>query len=318
MAVKYGIIGDAAATQRLAAAIEASQTGILSGVVGNSATNQKLAQLNQQLTIFSDSQKLLAADLDVIYLAADQQPNFDLAKQTLLNNKSLLIEKPLTRHFVGANELLRLAKQRNLLVFENFSPLFSPLIQQIKALIAQKAIGDLKFFDVKVGIKNPPAWFTDLSAGGGALFHSGSMIIALIQSLCGHQVTQWQGLENSQIGQADSSCNLVLKAENILCNVLIAAEPRLENEILLYGTEGQIKVLNFTQPTGKAVLLSSGRSKDLVTNQAVDNLVYLLDWFDQRVIANDQTCLATAAKLILNSRKVIESLYQQWYGDPLN
>ncbi|WP_281164316.1 Gfo/Idh/MocA family protein [Liquorilactobacillus sicerae] len=319
MAVRYGIIGDEVATQRLAAAIEASQTGILSGVVGNSTVNQQLAQLNPQLTVFSDQRKLLTADLDVIYLAADQQSKFELAKQGLLNNKNLLIEKPLTRHFIGANEILRLAKQQNLLVFEDFSPLFSPLMQQVKALVAQKIIGDLRFIDVKLGIKNPPVWFTDLSAGGGALFHSGSMIVALIQSLCGHPITQWQGLENSQIGQADSSCNLVFKAKNILSNVLITAEPGFENEIVLYGTDGKIKVLNFDQQTEKAVLLLPGRSKNLVADQqTADNLVYLLDWFDQCLAANNQDCITTAAKLILSSRKVIESLYQQWYGDPLN
>lgn len=317
--IKYGIIGDNEAVKQLKTALAASQTGSLTAIVADPANSHKLSEENPKVSVYSNPNQLLTSDVDVIYLAKSRVAKFELAKRALLHDKNLLLERPLTRHFVGASELFRLAKQRQLLIFENWAALYSPVFKRIHQLIAEKVIGELQFLDIKKAVKDQPNWFYDLSAGGGALFNEGSLIIALIQYLANLPVGEWNGLKTSRINQADANCSVVLKAGGVLSSVVISSEFLEKSKFTVYGTRGTISVRDFDQQPDTIVINKHGKVSKETFKVNSNEATYLIEYLNQCLLAGkrqDQTI--AAAEMTLNSLKVIESLYQKWYGDPLN
>ncbi|MFT8392714.1 MAG: Gfo/Idh/MocA family oxidoreductase [Liquorilactobacillus ghanensis] len=316
--IKYGVIGSEAEVAELAAALAASQTGKLAGIVGNSSTAATLVAQDPQIKIYSNEQALLQSDLDVIYLAEVQQPRFEIAKQALLNGKHLLLKKPLTRHFVGASELYRLAKQQQRLVVENQAPLFSPIIAKVKELLAADQIGQIKFIDVKCYLTDVPTNFSDLSAGGGALFNGGPVILGMIQSLTGNKIANWNGFEINQIGQADLQCNLALTAGDVLANVMITANFPVKTNLTIYGTKGTIRLPEFDQQTDTAILENASGSQRFVIENQRGNLYYAIEHVSDCLQHKMIISPVVSPESALTGIKVIDSLYQRWYGDPLN
>jgi predicted dehydrogenase len=317
--IKYGVIGNQEAVKQLKTVLAASQTGSLVAVVTDPANSRKLAEKNPEISVYSNPSQLLTSDVDVIYLAKGRITKFELAKKVLLHDKNLLLERPLTRHFVGASELFRIAKQRQLLIFENWAALYSPVFKKIKQLIVKKAVGDLQFFDIKKTVKDQPDWFYDLSAGGGALFNEGSLIIALIQYLADLPVSDWNGLKTSRINQADANCSVVLKAGNVLSSVVISSEFLEKSKFTVYGTKGTISVKDFDQQPDTIIITKQGKIQEETFKVTPNQTAYLIEYLNQCLLTNkSQNQTIAAAEMTLNSLKVIESLYQKWYGDPLN
>ena len=73
--------------------------------------------------------------------------HYELSKQALLNNKHVLIEKPMTQTVKEADELIALSKKNNKVLMVDFTFLYTGSVQKIKELIDKGDIGKLNYFD---------------------------------------------------------------------------------------------------------------------------------------------------------------------------
>lgn len=80
-----------------------------------------------------------------IVIATPSDSHFELAKQSLLSGKHVYVEKPLARDVRHAEELDRLATQRNLILMVGHLLLYHPAVNCLKDLIASGELGDLLF-----------------------------------------------------------------------------------------------------------------------------------------------------------------------------
>lgn len=73
--------------------------------------------------------------------------HYELAKKCLEANKHVLVEKPLTDNVQKAQELVNLAKEKNLILMVDHTFVYTGAVRKIKELISSGAIGDLLYFD---------------------------------------------------------------------------------------------------------------------------------------------------------------------------
>jgi predicted dehydrogenase len=96
----------------------------------------------------TDYQKLLAApQLDAVAVATPVASHFQIAKESLLAGKHVLVEKPLTATAREAEELIDLAarNQRTLMVDHTF--VYTGAVRKMKEIIAGGELGELLYFD---------------------------------------------------------------------------------------------------------------------------------------------------------------------------
>jgi predicted dehydrogenase len=96
----------------------------------------------------TDYQKLLAApQLDAVAVATPVASHFQIAKESLLAGKHVLVEKPLTATAREAEELIDLAarNQRTLMVDHTF--VYTGAVRKMKEIVAGGELGDLLYFD---------------------------------------------------------------------------------------------------------------------------------------------------------------------------
>ena len=103
----------------------------------------------------SDYAELLDSDIEAVAIATPVSRHFEMARTALLHGKHVLVEKPLTRSQSEADELVRLAdeRQRTLMVGHTFE--YNPAVEYLKGYIESGELGDVYYINatrVNLGI----------------------------------------------------------------------------------------------------------------------------------------------------------------------
>lgn len=111
--IKCGVIGVGYLGRFHAQKLAQIDSSELIGVYDlNPDTSQAVAH-ELDVNSFENMQDLLES-IDAVSIAATTRAHYDIAKQCLENNVHVLIEKPITETVIQAQELIRIAKERNL------------------------------------------------------------------------------------------------------------------------------------------------------------------------------------------------------------
>jgi len=90
---------------------------------------------------------LLSEEINAVVIATPVFTHFNLAKKALENGKHVLLEKPMTSTVKEAEDLIKLAKEKGLLIMVDHTFLYTGAVQKIKSLIADGTIGNAHYFD---------------------------------------------------------------------------------------------------------------------------------------------------------------------------
>ena len=135
------------------------------------------------------SSLLQDANIDLVVIATPNISHFDLARQSLLANKHVVVEKPFTNTSAEAQQLIELAQQQNRLISVNQNRRWDGDFQTIKKLIAAKLLGRLVDYEAHFDrFRNQPrqnVWKEQEGPGSGILFDLGSHLIDQAQVLFG-------------------------------------------------------------------------------------------------------------------------------------
>ena len=114
----------------------------LLGTESTREETENMAQTNQLDGTFYDYDELLQSDADTIYVALPNFLHYSFGLKALKAGKNVILEKPGTSNAKEMAELIRIAKEKNLFLFEAMSLLHAPAYKEVKKNIAR--LGDLK------------------------------------------------------------------------------------------------------------------------------------------------------------------------------
>ena len=84
-------------------------------------------------SVYTDYDEMLGdADVDTVYIGLVNTVHYEYAKRALLAGKSVIVEKPFTGTYAEALELVELAKERKLFVFEAITVLHNDVIDKMR------------------------------------------------------------------------------------------------------------------------------------------------------------------------------------------
>jgi predicted dehydrogenase len=90
---------------------------------------------------------LLQNSTDAVVIATPVSTHYQLAKEALLNNKHVLIEKPITATSREASELIELAEKRNLVLMVGHTYEYHPAVEYLRKIINNGDLGDIYSID---------------------------------------------------------------------------------------------------------------------------------------------------------------------------
>jgi predicted dehydrogenase len=114
-----------------------------------SAAARKRAQAAYPgITVTADANEVITSPIiDAIAIVTPVWTHFELTKAALENGKHVFVEKPFTSNVAQAEELIELARKKNLTVMVDHTFLFTGAVKKIAQLIDEGTLGKLYYYD---------------------------------------------------------------------------------------------------------------------------------------------------------------------------
>jgi predicted dehydrogenase len=151
--IRFGIIGPGIIATKFARDIQLADNAKLEAVASRSKEKAEAFAKEYGITHVYGSYLDMVLDntIDAVYIATPHNFHKEQAILCLQNNKHVLIEKPITVNKKELEEIIDLAKKKNLVVMEAMWSRFLPATKYMKELIASKKFGELQHFELNFG-----------------------------------------------------------------------------------------------------------------------------------------------------------------------
>lgn len=152
------------------------------GVAETSRERRKiLAGKHPLLPVMHDYKDLLGNDIDALVIATPPATHFELAKDCLLHDKHVLVEKPMAMRSKEAKELINLADSRVLTLMAGHTFEYNSAVHKLQDYVAKGEIGEVYYIymaRLNLGRVQP-----DINAMWSLAPHDVSILLYVLQSV---------------------------------------------------------------------------------------------------------------------------------------
>jgi len=162
----------------------------LTGVYDLHAEKAKSFADKFNCSLFSSQEDLQEdSKTDIVYINTPPSLHYRQSKECLLAGKHVICEKPAALHATEVEELINLARKKNLLYVVNLMQRYNPLFPKIKQLIDEKILGDFLhgYFENYASDENLDEnhWMWDEKLSGGIFIEHAVHFFDLIEGWLG-------------------------------------------------------------------------------------------------------------------------------------
>ncbi len=183
-------------------------------------------------------------EIDIVVVATSNDVHYSLAKAALEVGKHVVVEKPFTNTTAEADELIALAKERNLLLSVHHNARFHSDFKTVKNVIASGRLGRVVNYEARFdrfrNFLRPGAWREANLPGSGIHYDLGAHLIDQSLQLFGHPDSVFADLRVQRDGaKAVDDFEIILsypKLKVSLKGQMLAKEPT--PRFAVYGVNG--------------------------------------------------------------------------------
>ncbi len=184
-------------------------------------------------------------DLDVIYIATPHAMHKDNVLMCLQANKAVLCEKPFTLNASELEELVDLARSKNLFLMEAMWTRYIPAIKKLRELLAEETIGDVQIMLAGGAFMpefDPEFYLFNKALGGGVLLDAGVYLISMASMLFGKPITikAIAGMGQSEVDEHDAY--LLEHNNGALASLYVSLRGQSSPDVTLIGRKGKIHI----------------------------------------------------------------------------
>jgi predicted dehydrogenase len=184
-------------------------------------------------------------DVDVVYIATPHPFHAENATLCLEAGRAVLCEKPFCVNAAEAERVVELAREKRLFIMEGMWTRFFPLMEEVRRLVSEGAIGEVRMLNVDFGFRadlDPASRLFDPKLGGGALLDVGVYCVSFASMVLGRP-SGFEGLPHLGETGVDEQASVVLEHEGgRLANLSIGIRTTTPQEATIMGTEGYIRI----------------------------------------------------------------------------
>ncbi len=288
--IRLGIIGaaDIAYKRFLPALAECTHFKYV-GVASTSGNNSKKMMNDYGGEVWDSYDKLITnSDVDAIYIALPPALHFEWAKKAIQKGKHVLLEKPFTISQDETVKLISYAREKGVVVCENYSFIFHEQIEIIKKYINSNKIGAIRHYDIRFGF--PRRAVEDFryskQLGGGALLDCGGYTIKLASLLLGNGC---RVIASSLHNDTKSNVNLygnsiLVNEKGQIANIAFGMDNEYICSLEVWGSEGLMTAPRiFTAPSdfSPVIIVKKSGVQEIIHVTPCNQFTCMIQYFGQ-------------------------------------
>ncbi len=258
--IRWGILGTGNIAHQFARGLATTEAAELVAV--GSRTAESAAKFADEfgITRRHASYEALAndANVDAIYVSTPHPFHYDNSILCLQAGKAVLCEKPFAMNVRETDEMIALARQKNLFLMEAMWTRFTPAMAKIRELIAEGVIGEVRMLQADFGFRakfDPTIRAFAPELGGGAVLDVGVYPISLASMIFGEPAQIVSAAHLGETGVDEQNAAIFSYPAGQLALLSSAVRTTSPQEAVIMGTEGMIRLATpWWRPQGFTVI----------------------------------------------------------------
>lgn len=157
-------------------------------VVDADKKRRELAKITHpECEVFADYREILDKDdIDLVVNATFSEMHYEITKDLLMHKKNVLCAKPLARNRYECDDLIKTAKDNNVLLTVFHQSLVAPFFLKAKEILAEGKVGEPKVINIRYnGFSRRWDWQTLQKKMAGSVYNTGPHPLGLAMDLLG-------------------------------------------------------------------------------------------------------------------------------------
>ena len=263
--VRVGVLGPGRIVRRVMKDFHKAQGVELVAVASRSMERAQEAAREYGATYAFSSYEAMAAcdEIELVYIATPHVFHCEQAILMMEHGKHVIVEKPMAVTGAEARRMIECARQNRVFLMEAMWTRFFPATIRMTELIRSGAIGEVRhiyaLFSTSVRQIDPPSRLFAPGLAGGALLDIGVYPLMSATNILGWQPEQLQQMHTLTETGVDCRMSIQMQyANGATAQLMTALDANAPSDLMVYGTEGYIRMEDFWHPTAFEVVKLGG------------------------------------------------------------
>lgn len=255
---------------------------------------------------------LRSQEIDAVYIPLPPSLHYQWCYKALSLGKHVLSEKPCTTNLKNSMELVRLAEQQGLVIYENYAFSMHRQIQKIKELIEAGTIGEIRLIRSAFGFpyRSEIDFRYHREMGGGALLDCGGYVIKAAQLFLQDDIhVLMSALHYTEKHDVDMyGSAVVVDRNNAEAQIAFGMDNAYKCELEIWGSKASIIAPRiFTPPAElETQIIIKGQQEEIIKVEPDDQFMHAIEFFYACVMDSEKKRLA--AQEIISQSKLVEEI----------
>lgn len=251
------------------------------GIAARAGSEEKaktvLADGNIDAKVYSGYETILEDEtIDAVYIPLPPSLHFEWGKKALLAGKHVFMEKPFCINATETEELISIAKEKNLALYENYGCVFHDQLKVIDEILTFEEIGELSLIRAAFGFpyRGEADFRYEKNLGGGALLDAGGYCMKIARHFMKDAKVAYSSLHYGEKHNCDMFGTVVMEdKDGLTAQLSFGMDNQYKCELELWGTKGSILAPRiFTAPDKfePEIIVVTGMDRKVVKAKATD------------------------------------------------
>jgi predicted dehydrogenase len=217
----------------------------------SSQKREYLAALYPGIELYLSAEEALEySDSSVVIIATETHSHFQLAKMALLRGKHVLVEKPFTTSLYEAEELVKIAKEKGVILMVDHVFLYHPVIKKMKEYFLRNELGKINYIDstrINLGI-----YQQDVNVIWDLACHDIAIVNYLVEEMPIH--VRAIGRVNPEYGTEDLAYLFLYYASGMLVHINSSWASPVKIRKMIVGGQKKMLIYDDIEPSNKLTI----------------------------------------------------------------
>ncbi len=282
--LNWAVLGTGVIANQMAAALETMGKKLYA--VGN-RTHSKAVDFAAKYgvgKVYDNIEDMFLDDaVDIIYITSPHNTHYEFMKQALEHGKHIFVEKSITLNSRELQDMMELAKSKNLIVAEAMTIWHMPIYRKLWEIVQSGQLGKVQMITINFGSfkeYNMKNRFFNMDLAGGAMLDIGVYALSVVRSFMAEKpediISQWQA---SPTGSDEMATILLKNGQGQMAAVALSMHSKQPKRAMISCEKGYIEIMEYPRAdkaiivdaeTGEVTHIEAGRTEEALCYELQD------------------------------------------------
>ena len=218
-------------------------------------------------------------NVDIIYITSPHNTHFNFMKQALENGKHIFVEKSITLNSRELDEMIKLAKEKNLILAEAMTIWHMPLYKELWRIVQSGELGKVQIITLNFGSfkeYNMKNRFFNMNLAGGAMLDIGVYALSIVRSFMSEKpaeiLSQWKP---SPTGSDEQATILLKNSQAQMATVALSMHSQQPKRAVISCEKGYIEIVEYPRADRATIVdAQTGAAREISAGERPNALYY--------------------------------------------